>query len=462
MENKNPTWSVNKTENKTQIWRRSKIPLVAVFIAGILLGAVVVYSQIPVQSLTISRGIYPAAPTYTIWKESSTYYAKDASGLIAYSSTNASAVINACYSQAGVTVFLKSGEYWLIASILMQYNNTWLLGENKEATILRTSSNIDIIKITPASLGHMENAKVANVLLRGMGAGCTSMGINATGRVYYSTFEHITAEYCYNGLHFQSVYATRGYRHYFAFLHLKMNINAGLYMTQQDACTFYKVDSHSNAYGVILEDLCQGIMFDNVHADQNSGNGFYLLGVQGVHFKDCSASEATYGLLIVGGCTEIYLTTTYFEAATEAQISITNSYAFNNYDIKFTDCRIVRGEKQGIVIAGDNSKYTSNVLIQGCTIINNGQSADNTYAGIDCYGSGAEATIYVHIVNCYVGNDADETGDSYQRGISSINDCDYFLVMGCDVSTARYTSAATEQIALAGSNNIQEHNFGDA
>jgi len=44
-------------------------------------------------TFTLSSGIYPGAPSYTIWREDTVYYAKNAYGVIDYSGTNASSVI---------------------------------------------------------------------------------------------------------------------------------------------------------------------------------------------------------------------------------------------------------------------------------------------------------------------------------------------------------------------------------
>jgi len=52
-----------------------------------------VWAATPTTTFWVSPGIYPGAPTYTIWKEGSNYFAKDANGQIDYSGTNASDVI---------------------------------------------------------------------------------------------------------------------------------------------------------------------------------------------------------------------------------------------------------------------------------------------------------------------------------------------------------------------------------
>lgn len=51
-------------------------------------------------TFTISSGIYPGAPSYTVYSVSGTYYAKNAYGVISYSSTNASFVINSAINSA--------------------------------------------------------------------------------------------------------------------------------------------------------------------------------------------------------------------------------------------------------------------------------------------------------------------------------------------------------------------------
>jgi len=52
-----------------------------------------VFAATPTSTFWISSGVYPGAPTYTIWREGSDYFAKDANGEIKYSGTNATEVI---------------------------------------------------------------------------------------------------------------------------------------------------------------------------------------------------------------------------------------------------------------------------------------------------------------------------------------------------------------------------------
>lgn len=67
--------------------------LVATLFSGILLG-VYVQAQSGSGTFTISQGMYPGAPSYTIFREGSTYYAKNDYGVIDYYGTNCSEVID--------------------------------------------------------------------------------------------------------------------------------------------------------------------------------------------------------------------------------------------------------------------------------------------------------------------------------------------------------------------------------
>jgi hypothetical protein len=66
----------------------------AIFLVGLLVGAGYVQSQAPSGTFYISQGVYPGAPSYTVWKEGSTYFAKNAYGRIDFSSINASQVFS--------------------------------------------------------------------------------------------------------------------------------------------------------------------------------------------------------------------------------------------------------------------------------------------------------------------------------------------------------------------------------
>jgi hypothetical protein len=81
--------------------------------------------------ITISSGIYPGAPTYTIWVDSGTYYSKTAYGVVS-SSTNAATFINSMiltvHSTTNGTIKFAPGLYTLTSPIIM-YSKVSLVGE---------------------------------------------------------------------------------------------------------------------------------------------------------------------------------------------------------------------------------------------------------------------------------------------------------------------------------------------
>jgi len=73
-------------------WKKLGVVSILVNILLISTLTYVIFAS-PNGTFTISPGIYPGAPSYTIWKEGSTYYAKNAYGAIDYSGTDAITVI---------------------------------------------------------------------------------------------------------------------------------------------------------------------------------------------------------------------------------------------------------------------------------------------------------------------------------------------------------------------------------
>jgi len=120
-------------------------------------GIFYVFAATPSSTFTISSGIYPGAPSYTVWREGSNYFAKDANGLIVYSGTNASVVIQAVLNIGGY-IHLKKATYILTQYLLFDKPATIFEGEGFD-TILEQSGNIasHLIYI------HTDNVVVRNL-----------------------------------------------------------------------------------------------------------------------------------------------------------------------------------------------------------------------------------------------------------------------------------------------------------
>jgi len=64
--------------------------LIVAFLAAILVSCGITYIWAATSTITptISGGIFPGAPNFTVWNEGSNYFAKNDSGVIVYSGTN--------------------------------------------------------------------------------------------------------------------------------------------------------------------------------------------------------------------------------------------------------------------------------------------------------------------------------------------------------------------------------------
>lgn len=71
-----------------------------------------VFAATPTTQMHLTGGPYPGAPSYTVWREGSNYFAKDKNGQIDYSGTNASQVMQNAIDN-GYYIFIKKGNYSL-------------------------------------------------------------------------------------------------------------------------------------------------------------------------------------------------------------------------------------------------------------------------------------------------------------------------------------------------------------
>jgi len=120
--------------------------VVLIYVLAILLEFTIVNAYLA-STLTISSGIYPGAPSYTFFKEGSTYYAKDVYGEIRFSGTNASYVFNTALDSLpnGGSFYVSPGDYTLTHSIVIKYHHVTIYGAG-DSSHLETANDIPIIK----------------------------------------------------------------------------------------------------------------------------------------------------------------------------------------------------------------------------------------------------------------------------------------------------------------------------
>jgi hypothetical protein len=109
---------VEDQEIKTM--NKNKLRYAGIVLALCLLSSLLTYMAVravsPTTTFTLTSGMYPGAPSFTIWNESSNYFAKDASGLIFSSGTNLTQVIQSCLTQE-TELYFKRGTYYITANL---------------------------------------------------------------------------------------------------------------------------------------------------------------------------------------------------------------------------------------------------------------------------------------------------------------------------------------------------------
>lgn len=106
---------------------------VIILLVGMLLGAVIVIATTPSSTFYISSGVYPGAPSYTIWVEDSNYFAKDENGKLVSGSGGTNFVtlfdnVMTAVGTSGETVYLADGVYTATAQIVITDKNFGLIG----------------------------------------------------------------------------------------------------------------------------------------------------------------------------------------------------------------------------------------------------------------------------------------------------------------------------------------------
>jgi hypothetical protein len=128
---------------------------------GLLVGALIGYAQSLSNTYTISPEVYPEAPSYTVWMEGSNYFAKDANGIIAFSGTNASQILQNTLNASvnGGKIFVKEGNYTFNTSVVFPYGarsitvqgaSGWSKSNNRSGAFLESTITADaLFKTTP-------------------------------------------------------------------------------------------------------------------------------------------------------------------------------------------------------------------------------------------------------------------------------------------------------------------------
>lgn len=221
-----------------------KFVYVGLVLVGVLLGSVLSYALTPSETFYISSGSYPGAPTYTLFKDGTTYFAKNAQGQNVYSGTNASYIIQSAIDNTfdNGTLFFASAIY-LLDTYLSIAKPLIILGAGRWSTIFVADGSFDVFKIgtsTGSEFGGVESLYIAHIGIWGKeplsnrppygyadtiytgGAGIRlirgfqiiledllicrkeygiAIDVNAGGSVYYLSMDNLSWQYNYYGIY---------------------------------------------------------------------------------------------------------------------------------------------------------------------------------------------------------------------------------------------------------------------
>ena len=104
------------------------------------------FAATPSSTFYISSGVYPGAPSYTVWGEGSNYFAKDSNGQIDYSGTDTSQIIMSITDTDGVTIYIKKGTYTIDSTIVIDHKYITIFGDGcgtTTGTVLKMANGAD-------------------------------------------------------------------------------------------------------------------------------------------------------------------------------------------------------------------------------------------------------------------------------------------------------------------------------
>ena len=113
--------------------KQLSLMLTVVMLATVLLTTLTVVALTPTTTFTISGGVYPGGPSYTVYVISGTYTAKDQNGVIEFQETNASNLVQDCLDSltTGGKLYFLVGRYQFDSQITVTYDSVTIEGEVK-------------------------------------------------------------------------------------------------------------------------------------------------------------------------------------------------------------------------------------------------------------------------------------------------------------------------------------------
>ena len=289
-----------------------------------------VWAATPTSTIWISPGIYPGAPSYTIWKEGSNYFAKDANGQIDYSDTDAAIVIQATNDALpnGGKILLSQGTFILKSSQMIgvaNHNTSLIISDNIEieghgtSTVITQDNGLNLNYFITneghnpgGSSVHNTGIKIKNINFDGNydnqdyadDANCAACPLCML--VDYSTFENIRADnYGMYGVitlyghhnKLTNIHGENGQRkpsyRYASVVFVSASVSKNNQLVSisgknnEGAVLFFEDNAYYNEATNVVEENCRGAVYisygsgntiSNVYSYNSSGNAINMIG----------------------------------------------------------------------------------------------------------------------------------------------------------------------------------------
>lgn len=425
---------------------------------------------VPSSTMYGSSGIYPGAPSYTVWREGSTYFAKDAYGALLSDagSSNASYVINSAITTAPAnsSVLFKSATYSIDSTLLFNRDYMTYRGESRDGVkFVTTGNDYNAINITHGPNTNMEHIIVSDFSVIGTGATNTAYGIYISG-LWHSIMRNVGAGYFNYGmtLYGTASYSGGGNRFEFLVTHHN-NVNGLQGWLTYDSNFDYILSYNNGGYGMALY-YVQGWSIERLTARENGFANLLIEGSQIINVIEADISTSTqYGIKIVDASYQINIIDSYQENANFDGLYIeagegylTKGFSLNVSAIRIINSAFVKNNATGIKLNAGHDANITDVRIEDCTILNNGRNDISNFAGIYIGNGTASKSIVrdVWISNTIsgnrdfaVGSDAPNNQD-YGLSCAFGSQIDYVQVTGMDTPANEIMGISIQNSAGSG------------
>ena len=339
--------------------------------------------------IAVSGGAAHGAYKYLVYYSAPDYYAEDWEGNIVYGGPDdnggkdgedAAAVINACLADGGTTL-LRSGTYTVTSSIILNGDNTSLIGESWLNTTIQGDFNNDDIIVIGQSGAQRYRVSVQDLRLT-VASGRSGVTGIVQYRVLYSYFHNIeimgseTADRLQCGWRFkQESDGQQIQDSWFDTIYIKYFYGVGWYWEDIEDSIFSNI-----LIGTVRANATACIHWQSQYVDKDAGGSGVMC--SNIHLWG-SSSTTDYGIFMSGA---------YWGEFGSSWVNVKLD-GFQTYGIYLEDNSVYR--HQFVNVVGYSGMTKANMIGGG------GTEHDNVFANVMCFtaAGGSQAWDYEEVTN---------------------------------------------------------------